>query len=126
MAHKQQQKQIFENKYNKVKNPKQLKANQLDIYKQDQGVEQIELAVRVGIELRAARLQYSCKITILLLLQHTATLPPLVYKRWCQATVGHSKGTASKLFLLEISTCVNCSSEGCLKCVQFHNWFRLH
>lgn len=57
MAHKQQQKQIFENKYNKVKNPKQLKANQLDIYKQDQGVEQIELAVRVGIELRAARLQ---------------------------------------------------------------------
>ena len=57
MAHKQQQKQIFENKYNKVKNPKQLKANQLVIYKQDQGVEQIELAVRVGIELRAARLQ---------------------------------------------------------------------
>ena len=57
MAHKQQQKQIFENKYNKVKNPKQLKANQLDIYKQDQGVEQIELAVMVGIELRAARLQ---------------------------------------------------------------------
>ena len=57
MAHKQQQKQIFENKYNKVKNPKQLKANQLDIYKQDQGVEQIKLAVRVGIELRAARLQ---------------------------------------------------------------------
>ena len=57
MAHKQQQRQIFENKYNKVKNPKQLKANQLDIYKQDQGVEQIELAVRVGIELRAARLQ---------------------------------------------------------------------
>ena len=57
MAHKQQQKQIFENKYNKVKNPKQLKANQLDIYKQDQGVEQIELAVRVGIELRTARLQ---------------------------------------------------------------------
>ena len=57
MAHKQQQKQIFENKYNKVKNPKQLKANQLDIYKQDQGVEQIELVVRVGIELRAARLQ---------------------------------------------------------------------
>ena len=57
MAHKQQQKQIFENKYNKVKNPKQLKASQLDIYKQDQGVEQIELAVRVGIELRAARLQ---------------------------------------------------------------------
>ena len=57
MAHKQQQKQIFENKYNKVKNPIQLKANQLDIYKQDQGVEQIELAVRVGIELRAARLQ---------------------------------------------------------------------
>ena len=57
MAHKQQQKQMFENKYNKVKNPKQLKANQLDIYKQDQGVEQIELAVRVGIELRAARLQ---------------------------------------------------------------------
>ena len=122
MAHKQQQKQIFENKYNKVKNPKQLKANQLDIYKQDQGVEQIELAVRVGIE-------QGRKITIipaLLLLQHTATLPPLVYKRWCQATVGHSKGTASKLFLLEISTCVNCSSEGCLKCVQFHNWFRLH
>ena len=57
MAHKQQQNQIFENKYNKVKNPKQLKANQLDIYKQDQGVEQIELVVRVGIELRAARLQ---------------------------------------------------------------------
>ena len=20
----------------------------------------------------------------------------------------------------------NCSSEGCLKCVQFHHWFRLH
>ena len=26
----------------------------------------------------------------------------------------------------DISTCRNCSSEGCLKCVQFHNWFRLH
>ena len=25
-----------------------------------------------------------------------------------------------------ISTCRNCSSVGCLKCVQFHNWFRLH
>ena len=25
-----------------------------------------------------------------------------------------------------ISTCHNCSSVGCLKCVQFHNWFRLH
>ena len=24
-----------------------------------------------------------------------------------------------------ISTCPNCSSVGCLKCVQFHNWFRL-
>ena len=22
--------------------------------------------------------------------------------------------------------CYNCSSVGCLKCVQFHNWFRLH
>ena len=22
--------------------------------------------------------------------------------------------------------CCNCSSVGCLKCVQFHNWFRLH
>ena len=26
----------------------------------------------------------------------------------------------------DISTCRNCSSVGCLKCVQFHNWFRLH
>ena len=25
-----------------------------------------------------------------------------------------------------ISTCRNCSSVGCLKCVQFHHWFRLH
>ena len=25
-----------------------------------------------------------------------------------------------------ISTCRNCSLAGCLKCVQFHNWFRLH
>ena len=25
-----------------------------------------------------------------------------------------------------IPTCRNCSSVGCLKCVQFHNWFRLH
>ena len=25
-----------------------------------------------------------------------------------------------------IYTCRNCSSVGCLKCVQFHNWFRLH
>ena len=25
-----------------------------------------------------------------------------------------------------ISTCPNCSSVGCLKCVQFHSWFRLH
>ena len=25
-----------------------------------------------------------------------------------------------------ISTCRNCSSVGCLKCTQFHNWFRLH
>ena len=25
-----------------------------------------------------------------------------------------------------ISTSRNCSSVGCLKCVQFHNWFRLH
>ena len=24
------------------------------------------------------------------------------------------------------STCRNCSSVGCLKCVQFRNWFRLH
>ena len=24
------------------------------------------------------------------------------------------------------SICRNCSSVGCLKCVQFHNWFRLH
>ena len=25
-----------------------------------------------------------------------------------------------------ISTCRNCSPVGCPKCVQFHNWFRLH
>ena len=25
-----------------------------------------------------------------------------------------------------ISTCRNCSSVGCLKCMQFHNWFGLH
>ena len=25
-----------------------------------------------------------------------------------------------------ISTSRNCSSVGCLKCVQVHNWFRLH
>ena len=25
-----------------------------------------------------------------------------------------------------ISKCPNCSSVECLKCVQFHNWFRLH
>ena len=25
-----------------------------------------------------------------------------------------------------ISTCRYCSSVGCLKCVQFHNWFQLH
>ena len=36
----------------------------------------------------------------------------------------HSKRTDSKLLLLEISKRRNCSSVGCLKCVQFHNWFR--
>ena len=34
------------------------------------------------------------------------------------------KETDSKLLFLEISLCRNCSSVGCLKCVQFHNWFR--
>ena len=26
----------------------------------------------------------------------------------------------------KIYLCCNCSSVGCLKCVQFYNWFRLH
>ena len=37
-----------------------------------------------------------------------------------------SKRTDGKLLLLEISKSRNCSSVGCLKCVQFHNWFRNH
>ena len=40
--------------------------------------------------------------------------------------ISNSKWTDSKLLLLEISICRNCPSVGCLKCVQFHNWFRLH
>ena len=40
----------------------------------------------------------------------------------------NSKQTDCKLqqLLKNISTCPNCSSVGCLKCLQFHNWFRLH
>ena len=40
----------------------------------------------------------------------------------------NSKQTDCKLqqLLNNISTCPNCSSVGCLKCVQFHNWFWLH
>ena len=36
------------------------------------------------------------------------------------------KGTDSKLLLLQISICCYCLSGGCLKCVQFHNWFWLY
>ena len=38
----------------------------------------------------------------------------------------NSRGTDGKLLLQEISACRNCSSAGCLECMQFHNWFRLH
>ena len=38
----------------------------------------------------------------------------------------NSKCTDGKLLLLEISTSRNSSSVGCLKCAQFHNWFRLY
>ena len=38
----------------------------------------------------------------------------------------NSKWTDGKLLLLEISISRNSSSVGCLKCVQFHNWFRLY
>ena len=43
-------------------------------------------------------------------------------------TAYNSKETDCKLqqWLKNISKCPNCSSVGCLKCVQFHNWFRLH
>ena len=39
-----------------------------------------------------------------------------------------SRQTANHLSCkkIYISTCHNCSSVGCPKCVQFHNWFRLH
>ena len=40
--------------------------------------------------------------------------------------ISNSKWTDSKLLLLEISICCNCPSVRCLKCMQFHNWFRLH
>ena len=36
-------------------------------------------------------------------------------------TTTNSKGTDSKLLLLEISVYRNCSLVACLKCVQFHN-----
>ena len=43
-------------------------------------------------------------------------------------TTYNSKQTDCKLqqLLKNISKCPNCSSVGCLKCVQFHNWFRVH
>ena len=43
-------------------------------------------------------------------------------------TTYNSKQTDCKLqqLLKNISKCPNCSSVGCLKCVQFHNCFRLH
>ena len=41
-------------------------------------------------------------------------------------TISNLKWTDSKLLLFEISICRNCPSVGCLKCVQFHNRFRLH
>ena len=36
-----------------------------------------------------------------------------------------SKGTDGKLLLLKVSISSDCSSLGCLKCVQFYNWWRL-
>ena len=37
-----------------------------------------------------------------------------------------SEQTANYSSCQKVSTGCNCSSVGCLKCVQFHNWFRLH
>ena len=33
---------------------------------------------------------------------------------------------ADRLQMIVVYLCCNCSSVGCLKCVQFYNWFRLH
>ena len=67
-------KQIFLLELNRVKNLNWPDANQLAIYKRDQGIwtrdyrEQIQLAVRAGLELGASKLQVRCS-------NHSATLP---------------------------------------------------
>ena len=48
------------------------------------------------------------------------------YMGSCSYLDVYSKRTDGKLLLFEISKSSNCSSLGCLKSVQFHNWFRLH
>ena len=67
---------IIQIKHNRVKNPNQLKANQLAIYKHGRGselgttVKQIQLAVRAGPELGASGLQVQRS-------NHSATLSPI-------------------------------------------------
>ena len=55
----------------------------------------------------------------------------IVYVNFVGLYIYHiSEWTDCKLYIVVakkyISTCRNCSSVGCLKCVQFHNWFWLH
>ena len=47
---------------------------------------------------------------------------------WNLSHSSHSfqRGQTGSCCFSKQSICRNCSSVGCLKCVQFHNWFRLH
>ena len=61
-----------------------------------------------------------------------ARFPPLSFSTSYSLFFPILKRTDSKLLLLEISRSLkksksqNCSSVGCLKCVQFRNWLRSH
>ena len=51
-----------------------------------------------------------------------------LYIFWNLSHSSHSfqRGQAGSCCFSKQSICRNCSSVGCLKCVQFHNWFRLN
>ena len=51
-----------------------------------------------------------------------------LYIFWNLSHSSHSfqRGQAGSCCFSKQSICRNCSSVGCLKSVQFHNWFRLH
>ena len=51
-----------------------------------------------------------------------------LYIFWNLSDSSHSfqRGQTGSCFFSKYTICRNCSSVGCLKCVQFHNWFRLH